>query len=114
MSDHSNKSSSSEGASAEEDGVEGMPTLVHDINLADLAFENTHFARGAFGRVVKADYFGVTVCVKLIKKQKKKEFAKFAIREMAALKYVGYTTFFCVLKYFPTFSIHKLNNKKYK
>jgi hypothetical protein len=80
----SSKSSSSSSSDAED--VEGIPDGIHDITLADLDFEETHFARGAFGRICRADYFGVTVCVKLIKKQKKKEFAKFVIREMAALK----------------------------
>jgi len=66
--------------------VEGMPFSMHDILISDLIFEDSSFARGAFGRMVKADYFGVTVCVKILKKQKKKELSKFIHREMAALK----------------------------
>lgn len=78
--------SDSSPSSSDSEAVEGMPFSMHDINIADLLFEDSSFARGAFGRMVKADYFGVTVCVKILKKQKKKELAKFVHREMAALK----------------------------
>lgn len=72
--------------SSSEGEVEGMPFSMHDLNISDLIFEDSSFARGAFGRMVKADYFGVTVCVKILKKQRKKELSKFVHREMAALK----------------------------
>jgi hypothetical protein len=78
--------SDSSPSSSDNEVVDGMPFSMHDLNIGDLIFEDSSFARGAFGRMVKADYFGVTVCVKILKKQRKKELAKFVHREMAALK----------------------------
>jgi len=69
--------------------ITGMPEVGQwELDVNDLVFEKEPFAKGAFGRVFKADYLGTPVCVKIISKQVQGEedYFKFTQREVAALK----------------------------
>jgi serine/threonine protein kinase len=71
------------------DSISGMIEVGNwSLDIKDLMLEPEPFAKGAFGRVHKADYLGTPVCVKIISKLSPDEddYFKFTQREVAALK----------------------------
>jgi serine/threonine protein kinase len=71
--------------------LDGLPGTekVWELDDKELVIDTKPFARGAFSRVHKGEYFGTSVCVKVLKKDdsSNNELFKFIRREVSSLKF---------------------------
>lgn len=71
--------------------VDGLPDMgrVWELDVNELTSESKPFARGAFGKVYKGEYFGTPVCIKAIRKEdpNDSDYFKFIQREVSMLKF---------------------------